>query len=259
MAATEPTPSSTVARQPSMDPRIYAQMRAVEDHHWWFRGRRAVITAMLGHLPPGAAGRVLDAGCGSGGNLTTYTRLGEVLGVDTEPQAAGHALGRGYRAVGLASLDGLPFRDGAFDLVCATDVVEHVEADRDALRELRRVTAPGGHLLLTVPAYSWLWSDSDVQLGHRRRYSAPGLVRRCRDAGWTVARTSYFNTVLLPPIAAVRWIRQRRGAGFAPTELAQTGPAANRLLRLPMAVEARLIAAGARLPTGVSIACLCRR
>lgn len=242
-----------------MDPRIYAQMRAVEDDHWWFRGRRQVITAMLGDLTRGGTGRVLDAGCGSGGNLATYTRLGDVMGVDTEPEALGHALGRGYRAVGMASLDGLPFRDGAFDLVCATDVIEHVKGDLEALREMRRVTAIGGHLLVTVPAYQWLWSDSDVQLGHQRRYRAPELEQRCREAGWTVGRTSYFNTVLLPPIAAVRWIRQRRGPAFAPTELAQTGPGTNHLLRVPMALEARLIAAGARLPTGVSIACQCRR
>ncbi len=242
-----------------MDPRIYAQMRSVEDDHWWFRGRRAVIAAMLGGLSLGSSGRVLDAGCGSGGNLGTYAGLGEVMGVDMELEALGHALGRGYRAVGVASLDDLPFRDAAFDLVCATDVIEHVIGDVEALRELRRVTAPGSHLLVTVPAYRWLWSDSDVQLGHQRRYTAPELVQRCTEAGWTVQRTSYFNTVLLPPIAAVRWIRQRREAAFAPTELAQTGANANRVLRLPMELEARLIAAGVRLPTGVSIACLCQR
>ena len=242
-----------------MDPRIYAQMRAVEDRHWWFRGRRAVIAAMLADVSPGPSGRVLDAGCGSGGNLGTYAGQGEVLGVDMDLEALEHALGRGYRAVGVASLGGLPFRDGTFDLVCATDVVEHLDGDVEALRELRRVTAPGGHLLVTVPAYRWLWSDSDVQLGHRRRYTAPEVQQRCREAGWTVGRTSYFNTVLLPPIATVRWLRQRRGSAFAPTELAQTGPAANRVLRLPMALEARLIGAGVRLPAGVSIACLCRR
>lgn len=242
-----------------MDPRIYEQMQAVEDDHWWFRGRRQVIAAMLGGVAAGPSGRVLDAGCGSGGNLGTYTRFGDVLGVDMDTNALGHALGRGYRAVGMASLGALAFRDAAFDLVCATDVIEHVEDDGGALREFLRVTAPGGRLLVTVPAYRWLWSDSDVQLGHHRRYTAPQVEQRCREAGWRVRRTSYFNTVLLPPIAAVRWVRQRRGSAFAPTELAQTGPAANRLLRVPLALEARLVGAGVRLPTGVSIACLCQR
>jgi len=242
-----------------MDRRIYDQMRAVEDDHWWFRGRRQVIAAMLARVPAIRSARVLDAGCGSGGNLGTYTRFGGVLGVDTDVEALSHALGRGYRAVGVASLLGLPFRDAAFDLVCATDVVEHVEDDVGALREFCRVTAPGGHLLVTVPAHRWLWSDSDVQLGHYRRYVAREVEERCRHAGWAVRRTTYFNSVLLPPIAAMRWMRQRRGSGFAPTELAQTGPGANRVLRVPMALEARLVSAGVRLPTGVSIACLCQR
>lgn len=242
-----------------MDRRIYEQMQAVENDHWWFRGRRQVIGAMLGDVARGIAGRVLDAGCGSGGNLGIYTRFGDVMGVDMDVTALGHALGRGYRAVGVASLGVLAFRDAAFDLVCATDVIEHVEDDGGALGEFRRVTAAGGHLLVTVPAYRWLWSDSDVQLGHHRRYTARELAQRCTAAGWTVQRTSYFNTMLLPPIAAVRWVRQRKGSAFAPTELAQTGPAANRVLRVPLALEARLVGAGVRLPTGVSIACLCQR
>lgn len=241
-----------------MDRRIYEQMQAVEDDHWWFRGRRQVISAMLGGVVASGAGRVLDAGCGSGGNLHTYTRFGSVLGVDMEVVALDHARRRGYRGVGLASLGSLPFRSGSFDLVTATDVIEHVDDDLEALGEFARVARPGGHLLVTVPAHSWLWSDSDVQLGHRRRYTARQVEERCRAAGWSVRRTSYFNTVLLPPIAAVRWVRQRRGSGFAPTELAQTGPRANRMLHAPLALEARLVGAGVRLPTGVSIACLCQ-
>ncbi|MDP9075588.1 MAG: class I SAM-dependent methyltransferase [Actinomycetota bacterium] len=209
-------------------------------------------------IPP-AAGRVLDAGCGSGGNLGAYTRFGPVMGVDSDVQALDHARGRGFQGAAAASLLALPFRANAFDLTCATDVIEHVADDIGALVELRRVTMSGGYLLVTVPAYQWLWSDGDVQLGHQRRYRAAEIAQRCRAAGWTVVQSSYFNTALLPPIAAVRWARRRRSGSFAATELEQTGPWANRLLRLPMQFEARLVAAGVRLPTGVSIVVLCRR
>lgn len=241
-----------------METRVYEQMAAVEDVHWWFLGRRAVIQAALNGVPQTGQARVLDAGCGSGGNLTAYTGYGPVFGVDTEPGALARAQSRGFAGVGVASLAALPWRDAAFDLVCATDVIEHVEDDVGALRELRRVTAPGGHLLVTVPAYRWLWSDSDVQLGHQRRYTAPEINERCREAGWTLVRTSYFNTTLLPAIAAVRWVRKKRRSGFAPTELEQTGPTANKVLRWPMAFEARLVKSGVRLPTGVSIVSLYR-
>jgi SAM-dependent methyltransferase len=240
-----------------VDRRVYEQMQAVEEDHWWFRGRRAVIAAVLQPVVA-AGGLVLDAGCGSGGNLEVYSDIGPVMGVDTAADALASARRRGYRGVGVASLAGLPFRDGAFDVVGATDVVEHVADDLGALRELRRVTRPGGHLLVTVPAYQWLWSDSDVQLGHFRRYTRGRITARCRSAGWAVTRASYFNTTLLPAIAAVRSARQRRGQPMAATELEQTGPLANRVLRWPMAAEARVIGTGFGLPAGVSIICLCR-
>jgi len=242
-----------------MDRRVYQQMEAVEDHHWWFLGRRAVIAAVLAPLGEGRGRLVLDAGCGSGGNLGVYTGLGPVMGVDTAAWALVQSRRRGYRGVAVASLAALPFGDGVFDLVAATDVVEHVEDDLGALRELLRVTRPGGHLMLTVPAYRWLWSASDVQLGHHRRYTRRQIVGQCRLAGATVTRASYFNTTLLPAIAAVRWVRQRRGQPMAATELEQTGPVANRLLRLPLVAEARLVRAGVALPAGVSIICLCQK
>jgi len=242
-----------------MDRRVYQQMEAVEDHHWWFLGRRAVISAVLGSLPATAGMRVLDAGCGSGGNLGVYSGRGPVFGVDTDTAALAQARARGYRGVAVASLAALPFDDATFDLVAATDVVEHVADGVGAVRELVRVTRPEGHLLITVPAYQWLWSDSDVQLGHHRRYTRLEIVSQCRAAGAVVCRASYFNTTLLPAIAAVRWARQRQGKPMAATELEQTGPVANRVLRIPMAAEARLVQAGARLPAGVSIICLCRR
>jgi SAM-dependent methyltransferase len=248
-----------------MDRRVYQQMEAVEDHHWWFLGRRAVIAAVLapiaGERDPGHTGRarrILDAGCGSGGNLEVYAALGAVVGADTAPDALATSRRRGYRGVAVASLPALPFADGAFDLVAATDVVEHVADGVGALRELFRVTRPGGHVLVTVPAYRWLWTDSDVQLGHHRRYTRPQIVRECRLAGATVSRASYFNATLLPAIAAARWVRRRRGRPMAATELEQTRPAANRLLGLPLVAEARLIQAGVGLPAGVSIICLCR-
>ena len=241
-----------------MDRRVYEQMQAVEDDHWWFRGRRSVIAAVLHEVAPDPE-MVLDAGCGSGGNAAVYAQFGTVLGVDNEAAALRAARVRGYRGVGVASLGGLPFRDGAFDLVCATDVVEHVADDLGALGELRRVTRSGGHLLLTVPAYGWLWSASDVQLGHFRRYTRREITGRCREAGWLPVRASYFNSMLLPAIAVVRWVRQRRGQPMGATELEQTGPLANRVLRWPMAAEARLVGAGVALPAGVSIISLSRR
>ena len=127
------------------------------------------------------------------------------------------------------------------------------------MRELRRVAAPGGRLLATVPAYRWLWSQHDDAHHHFRRYTLRDLRERLRAEGWEAAQWSYFNTALLAPIAAVRTLTRRRPAADGRPDLKLTPPALNRLLLAPMQAEAAMIRRGARLPAGVSIGIVCRR
>ena len=239
-----------------MEDRLYALMRAVEQDHWWFAGRRAVVEVLLERLGRPRPPRVLDVGCGTGRNLELYARLGEVEGVDPSEEAVEFCRGRGLAGVHRAAATELPFADGRFGLITATDVIEHVADDGAALAEMRRVSAPGGALLLTVPAYRWLWSAEDVRLQHHRRYTLGGLRRVAAAAGWKPVWGSYFNTLLLPPIALVR--RLRRRSGGAP-ELELAPRLLNGALSLPMRLEAHLLGAGLRLPAGVSIGLLSRR
>lgn len=238
-----------------MEETAYREHYAVEDRHWWFRGRWAVVEALLARaeLPP--APRILDAGCGTGGNLARYARLGAVEGVEPSAEAVRLCGERGFDSVRQAGLEQLPFEDGRFDLVAATDVLEHVAAEAQALRELRRVTRPGGAMLLTVPAYMWLWSEEDVSLHHQRRYTRPRLRRAAEAAGWAPEIATYFNSLLLAPIALARRL-PRRSDGRA--ELDRTPAALDEPLSWPMRLEARLIRAGARLPAGVSVGIVCR-
>ncbi len=240
-----------------MDEALYPQFRELEDRHWWFRGRRAVIRALIdrtGSPPPGA--RILDAGCGTGRNLVEYAKLGRAEGIEPSETAVAFCRGRGLD-VQAARLEELPFEDGRFDLVCASDVLEHVEGDVAALRELRRVSKRGARLLATVPAYTWLWSRHDDEHHHVRRYTRGLLVRHVRAAGWEPELATYFNTLLLPPIALVRLIQRRRPPDTT-TDYDRTPGALNALLEQPMALEGRLIARGWRLPIGVSIGLVCR-
>jgi SAM-dependent methyltransferase len=236
---------------------IYTTMFELERRHWWFRGRWAVISALLARVPQEKSRHVLDAGCGTGLNLERYARLGTAAGIDPSPDAVKFCRQRGLPRVQEASLDALPFQDGAFDLVCSTDVLEHVEDDLEALTELHRVTQPGGHLLLTVPAFMWLWSESDVTLHHKRRYTRRGLATRLRETGWQSEFATYFNSILLPPIALARWVSRGRDRGR--TELSQTPPGLDGPLSVPMRLEARAIRAGLRLPIGVSVGMVGRR
>ena len=239
-----------------MEQQAYREQFELEDAHWWFEGRRAVIWALLERTGLTAAGRrlqILDAGCGTGRNLLEFGSLGEARGVDSSPDAIEFCRRRGIAGASEARLEALPFDQGSFDLIFATDVLEHLRDDRSVMHELRRVASPDAHLLATVPAYQWLWSQHDDAHHHFRRYTLRALRERLRAEGWETVEWTYFNTVLLAPIAAVRTLARRRPPADGRPDLKLTPPALNGLLLAPMKLEAAMIRRGARLPAGVSI------
>ncbi len=216
-----------------------------------------MIWALLDQAGVTAAPRILDAGCGTGRNLAEFGRLGAGEGVDLFADAVQFCRDRGLDGVHQAPLEALPFPDGRFDLLLANDVIEHLDDDRRALAELRRVAADGAHLVITVPAYEWLWSQHDESMHHRRRYTAGQLRRAVTATGWEPQVETYFYSAVLPLVAAIRAFRRKRPNEHAASDLA-LGPASlNRLLELPVRAEARLVKRGRRLPAGVSIGMVC--
>jgi len=197
-----------------VEPEFYERYAQLERTHWWFRGRRTIVLGLLADRLEGSPLDVLDFGCGTGGMLDGLGRFGHVVGVDADVRAVELSRSRGHDVRHIVGDASLPFDDGSFDAVTALDVLEHLREDVAALRELRRVLRPSGVLLATVPAFQSLWGDQDVVSHHFRRYRAPQLASRLRDAGFEVERTTYFNTLLFPPIAAIRvgrrlWRRPR--------------------------------------------------
>jgi SAM-dependent methyltransferase len=237
-----------------MDTEIYERMYEQEDAHWWFRGRRAVVAAMLDRVDLPSSPRILDAGCGTGRNLVELSRLGPAQGVDSSADAIAFCRERGLANVQRAELESLPFESSSFDLILLADVLEHVGDDRGALEELRRIAAPGAVLAITVPAYRWLWSQHDESHHHQRRYRRPELERLAELAGWSPRVSTYFNSLLLGPIAAVR---RMRGGTAGRTDMEITPGWLNRTLEGVMRVDAALIRRGVRLPFGVSIGLVC--
>lgn len=235
---------------------MYARMYELEDRHWWFRGRRAVVRALLRRAGPVGRPELLDAGCGTGRNLVEFGRGGEAAGADPSPHAVAFCRRRGLDRVVQAPLESLPFEDGRFGLLLATDVLEHVPEDLRALRELRRVAVPQARLVITVPAYQWLWGEHDRSHHHLRRYTLGLLRARARAAGWEPLAATYFNALWLPAVAAVRLAGRLRPSPRADLDLSP--PGLDRVLVLPLLAEARAIAAGARLPAGVSVGMACR-
>jgi SAM-dependent methyltransferase len=231
----------------------YRELYELEDRHWWFRSRRRVVAAMVRRAGVAGSPRILDAGCGTGRNLVEYARIGEAEGVDFSAEAVEFCRLRGLDRVRRAALEDLPYESGHFDLIVATDVIEHLDDDRRALAELRRVAAAHGRLVVTVPAYSWLWSRHDESLHHRRRYTVARLAERMRAAGWEPRLETYFFSALLPGVAAVRALRRGDSNGAGRSDLELTSPWLSRVLELPSRAEARLIERGVRLPAGVSV------
>jgi SAM-dependent methyltransferase len=236
-----------------MDQLLMRTMLDVDEHHWWYRGRRQIIRAELDQLPLPRPACVLDAGCGSGRTLEELTRFGEVHGVELDPEAAEVARGRGAGEVQIGRLEELPWEEATFDLITCLDVIEHTPDDRLTLTELRRVCKPSGWLLITVPAYQALWSMHDDANHHFRRYSRSSLTAAASDTGWLLRRMTSFNSLLLAPAAAVR-LAQRRARRAQYTPDIQLGPAwLNALLERPLRLEARWLAQGRTLPAGLSL------
>lgn len=231
---------------------------SVEDRHWWYRGRRAIIRSLLEQANLPRPSSVLDAGCGGGGNLEELARLGRVVGIEPAGESLEAARARGVGEVVEGVIEELPFADASFDVVVTLDVIEHVDDDIGALAELRRVTKPGGHLFVTVPAYQRLYGPHDVANDHRRRYEAPRLREAGLAAGWTPTLVSYFNTLALPVAAAHRAVQKRRlGSGAPPvSDFERTPPWLDGVLALPMKAEARWLGRGWSIPAGLSVCAL---
>jgi len=241
-----------------MDRQIYDRMRGLEDRHWWFRARRDILTDQISRLGLPARAQVLEVGCGTGGNLGMLAQFGDVRAVEPDDQARGYAAEKAGVPVEQGLLpDGLPFEPGAFDLVAALDVIEHVDDDAGSVKALGQLLKPGGFMVTTVPAYRWMWSQHDVLHHHKRRYSL-GVYRRLFDeAGLTVRKASYFNTALFAPIALVRLAKLLLGVKAADEDGLPLAPV-NGLFRRLFAGE-RLWLRGGSFPFGVSILLIAER
>ena len=237
-----------------MEREVFDRMADVDSRHWWFVARRRIIARFLEeHLPHGGAPlRILEIGCGTGSNLPMLQAFGVVEAI--EPDGGARRIARDRFAVPIRDgmlPDGLDVPDGAYDLIVMLDVLEHVEDDAAALAAVKRKLAPGGRLLLTVPAMPWLWSSHDEAHHHFRRYTAGRLTGALSAARYTIRHRSHFNTLLFPLICAARlagWITGRRGGDDA-----MPGALANRVLGAVFASERGWVA---RRSIGVGVSML---
>lgn len=237
-----------------MDASIYARMAEIDTGHWWFAARRRIVAALIEAQAPRAAGmRILEVGCGTGSNIALLQGYGTVDAVEPDDFARGFASDRSGVAVKGGYLpDGVALDDAHYDFIVLLDVLEHIPGDLDALAALRRKLAPGGRLMVTVPANPWMWSAHDAAHHHQRRYTAATLTDVFVRAGFRVRHRSHFNTLLFPLIVGVRALHRLTGKTGGDDD-ALPSPFVNRLLERVFAAERHLVARGT-LPFGVSLA-----
>ncbi|MEO5953837.1 MAG: class I SAM-dependent methyltransferase [Chloroflexia bacterium] len=236
-------------------------MYEAEDTHWWYRGLRGVMSTLLGL---GKASRkdfpILDAGCGTGGTLSSLAKRGfsNLEGFDLSPIAIEFCHKRGMERVRLGSITQIPFEDRSFDLVISCDVVSDAGTDNelDALQELYRVLKPGGRLFLNLPAFEFLRSEHDRAVATTRRVTRADINRKLELVGFRIKRSTYWNSLLLPVVVAVRLLKREKDEDLekiARSDIEVPWWPANLFLSACVGLE-HLLLRWVSLPVGSSVA-----
>ena len=238
-----------------MRPDLYSQLYSQEEYYWWHRAKRHLVKQFL---PTQRKLRILDIGCGTGKLLQELSASGSVWGVDSSTQAIAFCRRRGIKQVYQQQLPRLQLKQ-KFDVITCLDVLEHVADDTAALQVINQLLKPHGRLILTVPAYPWLYSYWDKILGHHRRYNRSQLYKLIIDSGLVPIKLSFVYSFLLPIVIPFRWLRQRLFRRQKPqSDFIELPRLLHRLLLVIAKLEQRLLSY-INLPFGLSLICVAQK
>jgi ubiquinone/menaquinone biosynthesis C-methylase UbiE len=243
------------------DPDAFDRLAQLEHESFWFRARNRLIDwAVCQYFP--CASSLLEIGCGTGfvleGLSRTHPRL-QLIGADLHSGGLAHAAAR-IPGLSLLQSDArrIPF-DAEFDILGAFDVLEHIDDDAGVLAEMHRAVKPGGGILITVPQHPWLWSASDEQAEHKRRYRRDELLARVSTAGFTIRRVTSFVTLLLPAMAIIRLRGRVSRDRLDPSREHVIAQRATAQLEQILMAEHAMISRGVDLPVGGSLLVVAER
>lgn len=245
-----------------MHPEFENRYHQVEAGHWWFLGRRDLLCALVGDAGATPLTRILDVGCSGGALLRRLRADGyrRVVGIDRSPEAIARCRGSGLEDVHAMDAQQPDFPDGSFDIILASDILEHLPDERAAARAWLRLLRPGGVLIALVPAFMALWSPHDEANQHRTRYRLRELRACLEAAGFETRRASYWNFLLCLPAALLRLAQRAVPAlGRARIDLDLPPAPVNGLLAAVLRAENRLLRAGLSWPWGLSAMVIARR
>lgn len=247
----------------------YEYLYALEESFWWFAGMREITASLLDPFLSASDRTILDAGCGTGGNLewlVRYSGKGCIVGIDPVPLAIDFCRQRNHQMLSQASATDLPFADEAFDLVTSFDVLVQIPGegtDDQSIMEMWRVLKPGGIAFVRGPAYSWMRSGHDEALDTVRRYTLGELGGKLESFGFEILKKTYANSLLFPAVAVRRLLLKRLGLADSGSDVKPLPPSLdwlNRLLTKFLLIEAKFLRnPNARFPAGLSAICIARK
>ncbi len=236
-----------------MDRAVFARLDALEDRHWWFTARRSILATLIEPLLKDVSDpTILEAGCGSGGNLGMLRGFGKVDAFEFDEMARNAAITKSGMDIAFGALpNAVPYAQRRYDLIGLFDVLEHVEQDTQSLATLARRLKEDGKVVVTVPAFPFMWSKHDERHHHFRRYTRNSLNAVARDAGLKSVESHYFNSLLFPAAIASRGVKMLTGSDKPDDQLPADG--INRALTKVFGFERKLIRR-IRMPFGLSLA-----
>lgn len=192
-----------------MEQNEYKKMYDLESTYWWYVGRRSIIEEVLKKYVAGFSyNYLLDLGCGTGINFDIFKKFANhVVGIDNSSEALYYAHQRGFATTRLANIAKLDYADSSIGIITILDVLEHLPNEETVLREVSRILGPEGLLIITVPAYQFLWSEHDIALYHERRYTAGSIRSILEKNNFQIIKLSYIISFLLPLIISYRVLR----------------------------------------------------
>lgn len=240
-----------------MEKYLYEDLNNLEESHWWHISKKLLCLLLISKFSKGRDLKILDVGCGTGINILTLKKVGLVSGIDCSREAIKYCQSRGLKKVSLGNVYHTNYPDGSFDLVTLLDVLEHTD-DRRSLMEINRILKKQGLLLLTVPAFSWVWSRWDVVLHHRRRYNKLMLTQVLEENGFKILKISYLYSFLLIPALLIRLVKTLFLKSYYPSDFKLSSPLINKIGLFLAAIE-RKIFLNYSLPFGTSLVCLAQK
>ena len=233
----------------------YSKMYQFEQKYWWWVGKRLIVDNQIKKLSN--TSRILEVGCGTGANLKSISKYGDVTGIDFSKNALDYCKKQTHASLILADAEKLPINDETFDLIVALDVIEHLN-DENALSEFYRILKPNGFLIITVPAFKFLWSNHDKVLHHLRRYRKNEL-ENILETKFSIHIISYWNLILFIPIASIRMFNKVIKTNENESDVKKLPALINHTLIQLIKFENFLISHKINLPYGVSLVSVCEK